>query len=173
MSVNHYLLPINDGELASILRTPEELRTLAERRAADVLDLGEDGVAIVTLTAESDDDPLAFIRTGAPDEVAGRVGRYAEKDDGRVVECEVDMGYGPASYYRNSFLREVARKLAPITADVFVANYDPDWLEENHVYPSGWHDEGRKETLVESFNLYRICIVAAAKSGQHLLVWCA
>jgi len=172
MSVNHYLLPISDDELASVLRTPEEIRALVERRSADVQGLGEDGVAIVTLTAESDDDPLAFIRTGAPDEVSGWVGRYAE-EGGRCVECEVDMGYGPASYYRNVFLWEVARKLTSITADAFAANYDPDWLEENHVYPAGWHDPGRKETLIESFVLYRPCIVAAAKSGQHLLVWCA
>lgn len=172
MSVNHYLLPISDDELASILRTPEEIRSLVERRSADVQGLGEDGVAIVTLTAESSDDPLAFIRTGAPDAVSGWVGRYAE-EDGSVTECELDMGYGPASYYRNSFLREVARKLAPITVDTFTANYDPDWLEENYIYPSGWHDPGRKELLIDSFNLYRACIMAAARAGHHLLVWCA
>jgi len=173
MSVNHYLLSITDEELASILRTPQYVRELVERRSKDVQSLSEDGVAIVALTAASEQDPLAFIQTGAPDEVSGWVGKYAEAG-GRVVEdCEVDMGYGPASYYRNSFLQDVAQKLEEITASDFAANCDLDWLEENHVYHSGWHDEGRKERLVESFDRYRSYILAAAKSGEHLIVWCA
>ncbi len=169
MSVNHFLLPITDDELDTILRTPEQVRDLVDHRSADVCGLAEDGCAIVALTAESDEDPLAFLRMGAPKAVCGWIGRYSKGDGGG---CEVDMGYGPASYYRNSFLREVADKLRPITAEVFAANCDTDWLADHHVYPSGWHDEGRVETLMESFNLYRACILATAKSGQHLLVWC-
>jgi hypothetical protein len=172
MSVNHYLLPVGEDELGVLLRAPEEVRALVERRSADVRELGPYAVAIVTLTAESGEDPLAFIQAGAPAAVCGWVGKYAEQG-GRVIECEVDMGYGPASYYRNSFVRDVARKLEPITADTLVARYDPDWLEESGVYPSGWHDPGREEALVESFNRYRACIMAAAEDGQHLLVWCA
>lgn len=172
MSVNHYLLPISEDELDDILRTPEQIHALAERRSEEVQEIGEDGVAIVILTAESDEEPLAFILSGAPDAVSGRIGKYAE-EEGSVVECEVDMGYGPASYYRNSFLREVARRIKPITAEVFAANCDADWLEENRVYPGSWNDLGRKDKLIESFNLYRACILGAAMSGRHLLVWCA
>lgn len=172
MSVNHYLLPVTDNELASVLRTPERIRGLAKRRSAAVQGLGEDGLAIIALTAENGEDPLAFMHKGAPGNVSGRVGRYAV-EDGRVVECEVDMGYGPASYYRNGFLKKVARRLKPITADAFAANCDLDWLADNCVYPAGWHDAGRKEALIASFQRYRACILAAAKSGQHLLVWCA
>lgn len=166
MSVNHYLLAVSDEELAAILRTPEHIRKVVEKRNDDVCGLGEDGLAIVSLTAESAEDPLAFIRMGASDPaVAGWVGRCAEGE-----ECEVDMGYGPASYYRNSFLRKVAKRLRPITYEVFAANCDVDWLEEHDVYPGYWHDEGRRETLIESFNLYRICVLGAADSGRHLLV---
>ena len=172
MSVNHCLLPVTDDELDSILELPERIRDVAEQRAGDVVELGEDGVAIVALTAESGEDPLAFMRAGAPDDVCDWVGRYVEAD-GRVVECEVDMGYGPASYYRNSFLLEVAERLEPMTAEAFAEECDLDWLEENSIYPSGWHDEGRLETLIESFNIYRICVLDAAKNGHHLLVWCA
>jgi len=148
------------------------VRELVDQREADVTELGQQGVAIVALTAESDVDPLAFIRMGGPEEASGWIGKYAE-EDGCVIECEVDMGYGPASYYRNSFLREVARKLEPITADNFESSYDADWLEENDVYPGGWHETGRKDDLVESFKLYRACILSAMQSGEHLLVWCA
>src|SRR5262249_40034657 len=102
-----------------------------------------------------------------PDDVSGWVGRYAERD-GAAIECEVDMGYGPASYYRNSFLHEVARKLEPITDGLFEANCDLDWLEEN-VYPGGWHNEGAKEMLLASLALYRPCVLGAASSGQPLL----
>jgi hypothetical protein len=169
MSVNHFLLPITDDELEAILRTPEEVRDLVERRSADVCGLQEDGLAIVALTAESEEDPLAFIRMGAPKAVCGWIGRYSE-GDGCV--CEVDMGYGPASYYRNRFLRKVASKLRRITAEVFAANCDMDWLADHHIYPSGWRDAWRKDMLMKSFNFYRACILDTAKSGQHLLVWC-
>jgi hypothetical protein len=172
MSVKHYLLPITSDELASIVGIPETIRDLVELHASAVVGLSTDGVAIVSLTAESEDDPLAFIRTGAPGTVSGWVGNYLE-EAGRAIECEVDMGYGPASYYRNSFLRQVATKLQSITVDNFAATCDLDWLADNHIYPSGWRDAGRKEALLESFNRYRACILSAAESGQHLLVWCA
>lgn len=168
MSVNHYLLTVSEDELASILRTPEEIHALVERRSADVLELGINGVAIVSLTAESTEDPLAFMMEGGPERDSGWVGRYVEG-----VECEVDMCYGPASWYRNRFLREVATRIRPITVEDFTANCDLDWLEQNGVYLSGWRDPGRKESLIESFTVYRACILNAAKSGQHLLVWCA
>lgn len=174
MSVNHYMLAVTDQELASILRTPEEIRELVERRSADVRGLGENGLAIVALTAEDGDDPLGFIRNGGPDAFCGTVGRYRE-EGGRVIEedVEVDMGYGPASYYRNGFLVVVAEKLEPILPPLFAAHCDLDWLEQHHVYPGDWQDEGRKEELVDAFERYRACVLAAAASGQHLLVWCA
>jgi hypothetical protein len=75
MSVNHRLLPISGDELASILQTPERVRELVERREGDVVDLLTEGCAIVALTARSDKDPLAFLRTGGPDAVSGWVGR--------------------------------------------------------------------------------------------------
>jgi len=171
MSVDHYLLPITDAELASLLEAPARVRDLVQQRSDRVVTLGEDGVAIVSLTATSDQDPLSFLRTGAPDSQSGWIGKYVE-EGGRVITCEVDMGYGPASYYRNSFLIEVARKLQPLTRDAFARKCNLDWLEKNHVYPGGWHNEGMKEILIDSFDRYRTCVLGAAKSGRHLLVWC-
>lgn len=171
MSVDHFLFSLSEPELASVLTTPNELHTLIDRRPTDVVNLGEDVLAIVAMTAESRDDPLAFIRTGGPEDSAGWIGKYSEKD-GNVVECELDMGYGPAAYYRNSFVRTVADKLEPITTQVFADNIDLDWLEQNNVYPSHWHDEGRHQGLVHSFDRYRTCILTTAKSDKHLLVWC-
>jgi hypothetical protein len=172
MSVNHYLLPITDAELTSVLQVPERVRGLAEERAADVCDLGTNAVAIMVVTAESMKDPLAFLQAGAPADVAGWVGEYAV-EGGRVVTCEVDMGYGPAAYYRNAFLAEVARRLQPWTVDTFARRCDLDFLEEMGVYPTGWHDGGRKESLVNAFAAYRSCVIDAAESGRHLLVWSA
>jgi len=172
MSVNRYLMPITDDELTSLLQTPERVHDLVDERENEVQELGTDAVAIVVLTAESAEDPLAFMSEGAPGEVAGWIGEYAE-EDGQVVECEIDMGYGPPAYYRNEFLQEVAQRLQALTVIDFAANCDLDWLEENDIYPTGWHDEGRKESLIESFNVYRECILAATESGRHLLLWCA
>lgn len=171
MSVNHNLLPITDEELASLLKTPEAIRDLIDVHRLKVQRLGEDGLAIVALTASSRDDLLSFIVSGAPGSQSGWIGEYVE-ERGRVVKCQVDMGYGPASYYRNHFLIQVARKLLPITVDEFARRWDPDLLERNHVYPGGWHNDGAKELLLQSFRTYRACVLAAAESGQHLLVWC-
>jgi hypothetical protein len=172
MSVDHFLLPVSSAELDSLLNEPATIRDLVERRQAEVCELDADGLAIIALTSTGDGDPLAFMQDGAPDDVSGWIGKYVG-DEKRVVHCEVDMGYGPASYYKNRFVREVARRLEQWTVDEFAANCDLDWLEENSVYPAGWLDEGRKEFLIEAFTKYRACILSAAESGQHLLVWCA
>jgi hypothetical protein len=68
---------------------------------------------------------------------------------------------------------KVAQKLRPLTLDVFELNCDVEWLESHHVYPSGWREDGRRESLINSFGVYRACVIYAAESGQHLLVWCA
>lgn len=172
MSVNHYLLAITDAELDSLLKSPKEIHEFVERRGDDVVELGTDGVAIVALTAESEDDPLDFMISGTEmEDVAGWVGDAG--DDGDEVDPDVDMGYGPASYYRNKFLRVVAEELEPISVDVFASNCDIDFLEANQVYPTGWHDKGRRESLIEAFAAYRTCVLAAAKLDRHLLVWTA
>src|SRR5687768_3964895 len=74
MSVNHCLLPVTEEELALLLETPEQIREFVEARQADVCFLLTDGCAIVAITAEGDDDPLAFIRTGTSSGDGGWVG---------------------------------------------------------------------------------------------------
>jgi len=172
MSVNHYLLPISSEELSGLIDRPEKMHEFVKTRRTDVRTLGTDGVAIVALTAENNRDPLAFLQFGAPQKLSGWVGEYVESD-GRVITCQVDMGYGPASYYKNRFLMEVARKLRRLTLEVLEINCDLEWLASHHVYPSGWEEEGRQESLINSFDVYRSCVIYAAESGQNLLVWCA
>jgi hypothetical protein len=160
MSVDRFLLPVSDAELNSILSSPESIRELIEVRESDIVPLGVFVPAICSLTAESVDDPLDFMRSGGPDELAGWVG-------------DIDLGYGPASYYKNLFLRVVAQKLQIITVDVFEENCDLDWLAENHVYPSIWEEDGSLEFLVDAFSAYRECVITTAIDGRHLLVWSA
>lgn len=168
MSVDHHFLSVSDDELTSILDDPISVTKLIEKRDSDHLWLGPEGNAIVALTAQSEDDPLAFIREGAPDAVSGWIEQYKEGG-----ECEVDMGYGPGSFYRNSFLTDVAKKLEPISPELFAEHCDIDWLAEMDVYPTGWHDEGRRAELIEAFTMYRQYILTTAGTGQHLIVWCA
>lgn len=168
MSVNHCLLPVTEEELALLLETPEQIREFVEARQADVCSLLTDGCAIVAITAEGDDDPLAFIRTGTSSGDGGWVGT----DDGDECPPEIEMGYGPASYYRHPFVTLVARKLDAWTPDLFAANCDMEGLEAGHCYPSGWLEPTRKDYLIDSFGRYRACILEAAATGRHLLVWC-
>ncbi len=172
MSVNHYLLPISDIELSSLLEVPERIREFVQSHDQEIHELGEDGIAIATLTATAADDPLDFIRVGASPEHSGWIGKYRE-EEGRVVLCEVDMGYGPASYYRNAFLQIVAQKLQPFDVEAIGTHEHLNWLEENRVYPRGWLDPWRKDFLKRAFDRYKSCVLKSAESGLNLLVWCA
>ena len=172
MSVNHYLLPIADAELRSLVASPESCHDFVNAREDRVVSLFTSGCAITALIAEDENDPLAFLRVGAPDEFSGWIGEYAE-EDGRVAKCQVDMGYGPAWYCANEFVVKIADKLEEVTETDFANWFDADWLQDNHVYPSGWHEEGVKEFTVECFHALRQCVLAAAHNGDHLLIWCA
>ena len=89
MSVNHSLLPIRDSDLASLLAAPATTYTFVQSRAAEVCRLCEDGLAIISLTAEDENDPLTFMQSGAPDAVSGWIGEHIP---------EAHFSYGPASY---------------------------------------------------------------------------
>src|ERR1700753_4138723 len=112
MSVNHNLLPVSNDELDTLLAAPASIVEFLDFRRNETIYIGTDGVAIVALTARGPTDLLAFMMDGAPPEFCGSefsgwIGKYVE-EKGTVVECEVDVGYGPASYYRNQFLQKVA-----------------------------------------------------------------
>jgi hypothetical protein len=162
MSVNHSLLPIRDSDLASLLAVPTSTYDFVQSRAAEVCRLREDGLAIISLTAEDENDPLTFMQSGAPDAVSGWIGEHVP---------EAHFSYGPASYYRHSFVAEVAKRLEPWTVETFAERCDVDFLDKHDIYPGRWRAPGRKEELIRSFGVYRDCVTSAAKSGMHLLVW--
>lgn len=172
MSVNHYLLPITDAELRSLKDDPESCPDFVNAHLDRVRSLFTAGCAITAIIAEDDRDELAFLRVGAPDSESGWIGEYVE-DGGSVETCQVDMGYGPASYYVHHFVVKVAAKLRDIPESTFTGWYDADWLEDNYVYPTGWHDDGREDFTLSCFTTFRDCVLDAADNGYHLLVWCA
>lgn len=173
MSVNHFFLPVSDAELASLLAEPKSAHALIEARDAEVQTIHTQGIAITALMAEDENDPLAFLQCGGPDGECGWIGEYSEGNEEEGATCEVDLGYGPGSYYKNSFLLVVAEAISRISAGEFASHFTADWLEENHIYPGYWHEEGRREFLVECFVTLRTCLTETARSGRHLLVWCA
>src|SRR4051794_15655722 len=128
MGVNHSLLPVTDAELTMLLATPGSIHDFVDSRRNDVRELLTDGLAIISLTCESDDDPLRFMQSGNQSADEGSVSGWVGNED---------MGYGPASYYKNQFVRIVARKLEPWTLETFIANCDMEWLDANRIYPSG------------------------------------
>jgi hypothetical protein len=170
MSVEHYLLSISDEALTSILAVPEVIHEVVDKQEDEVCRLFENAPAIMFLTAADADDPLLFLEQGAPPGMSGWVGEYVVEDD-RVVSCEVDMGYGPATYFRKEYVAVVARRLNEWTMEQFAERFDPDVLEEHYVYPLGWRDPGRREDLIQSFSDLREYVMAAADSGKHLLAW--
>ena len=170
MSVNHRLLPISQSELTALLADPPSVHRLVEQRAADVRDLSFNAIAIGSQIAESSTDILLFVTKGAPDDAGGYIGKYVE-EDGEVLEMEIDMGYGPPWYCKNSFLRKVARRLKPITEEAFAGHVDFDWMDENGIYPGDWSEQWRRDHLLNSFQVFRECVLGAATDGTHLLIW--
>lgn len=165
MSVDFHFLSISNEELNAIKNIPDSIMELVEERNSDHLWLGPEVKAIVALTAEGPEDPLSFTIDGAPDNVAGYIGTFEDGD------CEIDMGYGPCSYFLNSFLIQVSERLKLFTIETFTESCDLEWLEENYFAPTGWLEDGRKEDLVESYSMYKEYVQNAANNGQHLLVW--
>ncbi|MHB0958029.1 MAG: DUF1877 family protein [Pirellulaceae bacterium] len=172
MSVDHYLLPVMEDELASILAEPETIHQVVDGHEDEVCRLFQNAKAIMFLTAADVNDPLLFLESGGPPEIAGWIGEYVVEDD-RVVTCEADMGYGPASYYRNEFIVAVAQRLRTWTVEKFAERCDLDLLEEQYIYPLDWQEPGRREDLIQSFTDFRECVIATAESGKHLLSWAA
>jgi hypothetical protein len=163
MSVNHMFLPITDQQLKKMLADEEYAHDfIFEEKKDDWVHLSTDVLAIIAITSPSDDDPLSFVQEGA--------GEY--EDEAGDVGDRINMGQEPAAYYKNSFLRLVAKKLGPWTVEKFELHADMQRLEEECVYPTGWTDAHRKPSLIKAFARYRECVLKTAAAGRHLLVWC-
>jgi len=163
MSVNHCLLPIADAELALLLTAPATIHAFVENHASEICQLSTDGIAIMSLTAEQEGDPLTFMQSGGPSDSSGWIG---DEDD-----QSSHFTYGPASYFKNTFVIEIAKRLGPWTVDKFAEHCDVDFLDQHNIYPGRWQSPGRKESLIRSFNAYRNCLITAAALGKDLLVW--
>src|SRR4051812_13232480 len=101
MSVNHIFLPVTDDQLARMLASNEFAHDFVfKERADDWVHLSTDVLAIVAITSPSDDDPLSFVTEGAGD----------HWDEAGDVGDRINMGSEPATYYKNSFLRLVAKR---------------------------------------------------------------
>jgi hypothetical protein len=164
MSVNHMFLPVTDEQLKKMLADDEYAHDFIFEEKRDAwIRLSTDVLAIIAITSPSDDDPLSFVQEGA--------GFDHEEEAGDVGD-RINMGVEPATYYKNSFLRLVAKKLGPWTVEEFELHADMERLEDEGIYPPGWTDAHRKPSLVQAFARYRDCILKTAAAGQHLLVWC-
>jgi len=156
-------LPITDEQLNRMLADEQYAHDfIFDEKKDDWVRLSTDVLAIIAITSRSDDDPLSFVQEGAGD----------HEDEAGNVGDRIDMGSEPAAYYKNSFLKLVAKRLEPWTIKKFESRADMERLEDERVYPGGWTDAHRKPMLVEAFALYRDCILKTAAAGLHLLVWC-
>jgi hypothetical protein len=154
MSVNHYFLPVTDEQLNKMINDDEYAHDfIFEEKKDDWVDLSTDVLAIIAITSPSDENVLSFVQEGAID----------HEDEVGDIGSRINMGSEPASYYKNSFLKLVAKKLKRWTVEKFESQADTERLEEECVYPSGWTDAHRKPMLVEAFALYRDCILNTAK----------
>ncbi len=172
MSVNYNLLPVTGSQLTQILSDPESLPVFVKQHENEICSVSTNIQAILFTVASDTDDPLLFLESGGPAELAGWVGEYTAIDGGDV-KCEVDMGYGPASYFRTELVARMSGRLQQWTVEKFASACDVDELESACVYPSGWQEPGRREDLIEFFAGFRDCIMSAAESGKHLLAWSA
>jgi len=109
---------------------------------------------LLTGTAWDGDEPLNFIVAG--EEIG-----------------EIDVGYGPARAHDAEAVRQISAALARLTPAMLTAAFDPVAMTTAEIYPQIWTREPatNRDDLLETFEMLRAFIAAAAAAGEAIVVW--
>jgi Domain of unknown function (DUF1877) len=169
MSMTGRFLLLEDTEIDDLLRAPEGIHELLDKRvyevdkAADYVDVDKAWHALhffLTGTAWEGEPPLNFIAVG---------GEYIGDED---------VGYGPARALRSREVMALAKALTTIAARTLVDRYDGAKMESLEIYPGGWveYDPTRGEEFGYYSGAYEDLVALVQKgatSKRGLLIWLA
>lgn len=88
------------------------------------------------------------------------------------VDPDQDMGYGPATYTTAEQTKEIYNAIKDLTKYELSANYDPNRMTEDSVYPVIWKDdENALEYILDYFNDLKNFYKKAAENGEAVVMF--
>ncbi len=164
------------GMIGNYLRvSKEELQSyladssLLEVRVYDEENLSDENLIDVDKTWEG----LFFVLTGQSLETA-------EKADTpllwtlsplQIIDPDLDMGYGPATYSTVEQTKEVSTAINRISIEEVKNRFNGEVMMEMGIYPNSWVDNESLEFLIENFILLKDFYNRAAAEGQAVIIF--
>jgi len=88
------------------------------------------------------------------------------------IDPDQDMGYGPATYTTAEQTRDIYNAIKDLSKDELSANYDPNRMTEEGVYPDIWQDdENALEYLLDYFDDLKNFYKKAAERGEAVVTF--
>lgn len=90
----------------------------------------------------------------------------------KEIDPDQDMGYGPATYVTAEQTKEIYNAIKDLTEEELSANYDPNRMAEEGVYPDIWQDdENALEYLLDYFNDLKNFYKKAVEQGEAVVMF--
>jgi hypothetical protein len=137
------LMQVTEKDLKDILKNPSLLedRVDADEAKDDEIDLDKawEGIfyALTGYTLaeiEKAKPPMAWVVFGD-----------------KVVDEDLDMGYGPAQYITPDQVKQLNQELDKVTAEQLTQNYDGKKMTDHGIYPEIWEETDGLDYLLEYF----------------------
>ena len=88
------------------------------------------------------------------------------------IDPDQDMGYGPATYSTAEQTKEIYSAIKDLTKEELSANYNPNKMIEEGIYPDIWKDdENALEYLLDYFDDLKIFYKKAAENGDAMVMY--
>jgi len=88
------------------------------------------------------------------------------------IDPDQDMGYGPATYTTAEQTRVIYNAIKDLTKEELSANYDPNRMEEEGVYPDIWqNDENALEYPLDYFDDLKNFYKNAVENGEAVVTF--
>lgn len=88
------------------------------------------------------------------------------------IDPDQDMGYGPATYTTAEQTRDIYNAINGLTKEELSANYDPNRMAEEGVYPDIWQDdENALQYLLDYFDDLKNFYKKAVDKGEAVVTF--
>ncbi len=88
------------------------------------------------------------------------------------IDPDQDMGYGPATYTTAEQTRVIYNAIKDLTKEELSANYDPNRMDEEGLYPDIWqNDENALEYLLDYFDDLKNFYKNAVENGEAVVTF--
>ena len=92
---------------------------------------------------------------------------------GGETSGDIDVGYGPARFFRSQTVKEIENRISGITREQLLMNYNPSEMEKLDIYPNIWGDEGNEgfEYIAEYFETLKSFVSNCSKHDLGMAVY--